>query len=30
MSVAAGMTLMQTIFEAEIAAEAGAKGKHSP
>ena len=30
MSVAAGMAVMQTLFEAEIAAVAGPKGKHDP
>lgn len=30
MSVAAGMAVMQTMFEAEITAVAGAKGKHNP
>ena len=30
MSVAAGMAMMQTMFEAEIAAVAGPKGKHNP
>ena len=30
MSVAAGMAVMQTMFQAEITAAAGAKGKHSP
>jgi transposase-like protein len=30
MSVAAGMAVMQTIFEAEITAAAGPKGKHDP
>jgi putative transposase len=30
MSVAAGMAVMQTMFEAEIAAVAGARGKHNP
>jgi len=30
MSVAAGMAVMQTMFEAEITAVAGAKGKHDP
>ena len=30
MSVAAGMAVMQTMFEAEITAAAGVKGKHNP
>jgi putative transposase len=30
MSVAAGMAVMQIMFEAEITAVAGAKGKHNP
>ena len=30
MSVAAGMAVMQTMFEAEITAAAGTKGKHNP
>ena len=30
MSVAAGMAVMQTMFEAEISAVAGVKGKHNP
>ena len=30
MSVAAGMAVMQTMFEAEITAAAGLKGKHNP
>jgi transposase-like protein len=30
MSVAAGMAVMQTMFEAEITAVAGAKGRHNP
>lgn len=30
MSVAAGMAVMQTMFEAEISAAAGPKGKHNP
>lgn len=30
MSVAAGMAVMQTMFEAEITAAAGPKGKHNP
>ena len=30
MSVAAGMAVMQTMFEAEITAVAGPKGKHNP
>ena len=30
MSVAAGMAVMQAMFEAEIAAVAGPKGKHDP
>jgi Transposase, Mutator family len=30
MSVAAGMAVMQTMFEAEITAAAGQKGKHNP
>ena len=30
MSVAAGMAVMQTMFEAEITAVAGTKGKHNP
>jgi putative transposase len=30
MSVAAGMAVMQTMFEAEVTAVAGAKDKHNP
>jgi len=30
MSVAAGMAVMQTMFEAEVTAAAGLKGKHNP
>src|SRR3954465_14609436 len=30
MSVAAGMAVMQTMFEAEIAAACGPKGRHDP
>ena len=30
MSVAAGMAVMQTIFDAEIAAACGPKGRHDP